>query len=70
MKCIPWYLPRGKYSEVCDPWTAQNFTASLNDLDDLDLDTCGCLPNCNETVYAVTTSAAEFRYSCLPTSRI
>ena len=58
IRCIPWYLPHGKDSLTCDPWTGRHF---LKKLGNLTSDECDCLPNCQETVYAVTPFSAAFR---------
>ena len=58
--CIPWYMPNGNESEVCNPWQAMNFSKILGVLD---TETCNnlCLPDCNSIIYSYTHSAAPFR---------
>jgi len=59
--CIPWYLPKENTSRVCDPWTARRFNKPINRIGKLELKQCGCLPNCEETIFSVTTTSAKFR---------
>ena len=59
--CIPWYLPKENKSRVCDPWTARRFKKPIDRIGKLELEQCGCFPNCEETIFSVTTTSAKFR---------
>jgi len=30
--CVPWYIPHGGQTRVCEPWQALNFTKTLSGL--------------------------------------
>ena len=61
LKCIPWYLPQGQNSTMCDPWRAREFSQKLGKIHS-DRDLCrNCLPDCEMVETSVMLSTARFR---------
>ena len=60
MGCMPWYMPGGNESEVCNPWQAMNFSRILGSLETKSCNDL-CLPDCNSIVYSYAHTAAPFR---------
>jgi len=56
--CIPWYLPKGDSSKMCDPWITAEFRQAMETIDEAD---CDCLPDCNSVVYSSVHASAPFR---------
>jgi hypothetical protein len=56
--CLPWYMPQGPNSTVCDPWTARTFSGQMEVMEETG---CDCLPDCQAAVYSYTHSLAPFR---------
>ena len=42
--CVPWYIPHGGETKVCQPWEALNFTETLAGL------SAGDCKRCNQTI--------------------
>ena len=61
-RCIPWYLPQLDTSKACDPWTARNFSSTLEQVHGSNVSQCQhCLPDCEENTYLAIHSQAKFR---------
>ena len=58
--CIPWYLPQGQNSTLCDPWTARNFSTMMSSLE-MDDKCSHCLPDCERNSYHITPTSDECR---------
>merc|ERR1711892_1533453 len=58
MQYVPWYLPQGNDSIVCDPWKAETFREKLGVFDHT---SCRCFSLCSETRYRADLTAAAFR---------
>ena len=59
--CIPWYLPRGENSSVCDPWNTKQFRKQLGQAEENSSFCAHCLPDCEFIKTTATTSSARFR---------
>jgi len=60
-KCLPWYFPPVDSGvRLCSPYESRNFS---REMEKMPHDVCkGCLPNCDETFYTSSVSAAPFRH--------
>ena len=58
-RCLPWFFPPLLNEKMCDPWTAREFdrVARLMPSDQCN----GCLPDCEDTLYSASVTAAPFR---------
>ena len=61
LHCIPWFLPHGSNSTVCDPWTTRTFSHMLGGIHSNTENCKHCLPDCSTIETTVMTSAAKFR---------
>ena len=58
--CVPWYIPHGESSSICQPWDALQFSKLLGGVT---VDNCShtCLPDCQAVIYSYSHSSAPFR---------
>ena len=57
--CVPWYLPQGPNSILCDPWTARHFSELMSSIS-MAGQCSHCLPDCERNAFLVTPTAAKF----------
>ena len=58
--CVPWYIPHGGSSSICQPWDALQFSKLLGEVT-VDNCTHTCLPDCQAVIYSFSHSSAPFR---------
>ena len=68
--CVPWYLPRTADTALCDPWEGREVRETMDRVGrevretmdkTLDDQCVHCLPDCEKTLYKVTTTTINFQ---------
>ena len=61
--CVPWYIPHGGETKVCQPWEALNFTETLAGL------SAGDCKRCNQTIPSRSSHIESCSKNSFPTQQ-